>query len=241
MTVAPADEALYEIVSSSAPATIDDVLHTMQSIDQLLPGTDGLKWFNRLYMMVTQQVDEQPPAGGWRDPVWLTRLDVVFASLYFRAIAGFLSDSASTPSAWDALLEGRYRTGIDRIQFAMAGMNAHINHDLALALLETDALLNVVPDLNSPQHADYEAVNGLLKAVMPVALQVLATGILGELAQDTGKIGRILAFWDICRARELAWAFADHLRGLDGVARAVALESQDQITGALGRAILLSA
>ncbi|MFY9938618.1 MAG: DUF5995 family protein [Silvibacterium sp.] len=241
MSVAPADQALYEIVSSAAPVTIDDVLHTMQSIDQLLPGTDGLKWFNRLYMMVTQQVDEQPPAGGWHDPVWLTRLDVVFASFYFQAIAGFLSDSASTPSAWDALFEARYRTGIDRIQFAMAGMNAHINHDLALALLETDALLNVIPDLNSPQHAYYEAVNGLLKAVMPAALQVLATGILGELAQDTGKIGRILAFWDICRARDLAWAFADHLRGLDGVARAVALESQDQITGALGRAILLSA
>jgi len=120
-------------------------------------------------------------------------------------------------------------------------MNAHINHDLALALLETDALLNTIPDLNSPQFADYEAVNGLLKAVMPGALQVLATGILGELAQDTGKIGRILAFWDICRARDLAWAFADHLRGLNGVARMVALESQDQITGALGRAILLSA
>ena len=70
---------------------------------------------------------------------------------------------------------------------------------------------------------------------------MLATGILGELAQDTGKIGRILAFWDICRARDLAWIFADHLRGLNGIARMVALESQDQITGALGRAILLSA
>jgi hypothetical protein len=120
-------------------------------------------------------------------------------------------------------------------------MNAHINHDLALALLETDAQLGVVPGLDSPQHTDYEAVNGLLKAVMPAALQVLATGILGELAQDTGKIGRILAFWDICRARDLAWIFADHLRGLNGIARMVALESQDQITGALGRAILLSA
>ena len=172
---------------------------------------------------------------GSRASTWSSRASIS------RAIADSLSNSPSTPSAWDALFEARYRTGIDRIQFAMAGMNAHINHDLALALLETDALLNVVPDLNSPQHADYEAVNGLLKAVMPAALQVLATGILGELAQDTGKIGRILAFWDICRARDLAWAFADHLRGLNGVARMVALESQDQITGALGRAILLSA
>ena len=60
MTVATADQALYQIVSGAAPITIDDVLQTMQSIDQLLPGTDGLKWFNRLYMMVTQQVDQKP-------------------------------------------------------------------------------------------------------------------------------------------------------------------------------------
>jgi len=239
VTVATADQALYQIVSGAAPVTIDDVLQIMQSIDQLLPGTDGLNWFNRLYMMVTQQVDQKPPAGGWRDPGWLTRLDVVFASFYFKAISGYLDDSASTPSAWDALLESRYRTGIDRIQFALAGMNAHINHDLALALLETDAELNLVPDLDSPEHADYEAVNGLLQTVMPAALQVLATGILGELAEDTGKIGRILAFWDICRARDLAWEFADHLRGLDGLTRQIALDSQDQITGVLGRAILL--
>ncbi|HTA86683.1 MAG TPA: DUF5995 family protein [Silvibacterium sp.] len=239
MTVATADQALYQIVSGAAPITIDDVLQTMQSIDQLLPGTDGLKWFNRLYMMVTQQVDQKPPADGWRDPAWLTRLDVIFAGFYFRAIAGYLDDSASTPSAWDALLEARYRTGIDRIQFALAGMNAHINHDLALALLDTDAELNLVPNLYSPEHADYEAVNGLLQTVMPAALRVLATGILGALAEDTGKIGRILAFWDICRARDLAWGFADHLRGLDGLTRQIALDSQGQITGALGRAILL--
>ena len=70
------------------------------------------------------------------------------------------------------------------------------------------------------------------------ALQMLAVGALGELAQDTGKIGRILAFWDICHARDLAWGFADHLRGLDEGARQVALAAQDQMTGVIGRAIL---
>ncbi len=237
MTVAAADQPLYQIVSLAAPANINDVLRAMQSIDNLLPGTDGLKWFNRLYLMVTQEVDQRTPAD-WQDPNWLTRLDVVFAGFYFRAIASFLDGSPSTPIAWDALLEARYRTGIDRIQFAVAGMNAHINHDLALALLETDAELNLVPGSNSPEHADYETVNSLLKAIMLSALQVLASGFLGELAEDTGKIGRILAFWDIVQARELAWAFADHLSSLSGVPRQVALDSQDQITGVLGRAIL---
>ena len=36
----------------------------MQSIDALLPNNDGLKWFNKLYLMVTQEIDGQPPATG---------------------------------------------------------------------------------------------------------------------------------------------------------------------------------
>jgi hypothetical protein len=74
--------------------------------------------------------------------------------------------------------------------------------------------------------------------VMPSALQMLATDTLGVLAEDTGKIGRLLAFWDICHARDLAWDFAGHLRGLSGLDRQAALDAQDQITGVLGRAIL---
>ncbi len=78
------------------------------------------------------------------------RLDVIFAGLYFLAVVDSLG-SQSVPSAWSALFEARYRTGIDRIQFALAGMNAHINHDLALALLATDADLNIVPASAAPR------------------------------------------------------------------------------------------
>ncbi len=76
MPVAAADQSLYQIVSGAAPTTIDDVLKTMESIDQLLADGDGLKWFNRLYLMVTKEVDLRPPAGGWKDANWLLQLDV---------------------------------------------------------------------------------------------------------------------------------------------------------------------
>ena len=119
-------------------------------------------------------------------------------------------------------------------------MNAHINHDLALALLETDTELNMVPGKESPEHDDFERVNGLLEAVLPQALGFLATGILGEMAEDTGKIGRLLAIWKIRAARDLAWDFADHLRSQTGIARKAALRAQDQVTGVLGRSLLLA-
>ena len=109
MPVATVDEPLYQLVSEDTPATIDDVLQTMESIDQLLPDGDGLKWFNRLYLMVTREVDLSPPAGGWKSPDWLTLLDVIFANLYFKAVAGFLSGASGVPSSWNALLSARYR------------------------------------------------------------------------------------------------------------------------------------
>jgi len=236
----PTDQLLYNILTTPAPSTIADVITRMQSLDAAMPVTDGLRWFNQLYLMVTQQVDLHPPGGAWQSPVWLLRLDVVFANLYFSAVAGFLSGQP-VPSAWSALFEARYRTGIDRIQFALAGMNAHINHDLALALVSTDADLNVIPAPASSEFADYQSVNGLLNAVMPSALTMLATDTLGVVAEDTGKVGRLLAFWDICRARQLAWDFANHLRTLDGPGRDVALASQDALTGVIGRAILAAA
>jgi hypothetical protein len=230
------DQRLLQLVSEN-PTTIAKVIDLMRRIDGVLPNNDGLKWFNALYRLVTEKVAQQPPAGGWQNPVWLTRLDVVFAGMYFDAISSALEKS-TVASSWQAVFDARSNTNIDRIQFALAGMNAHINHDLSLALLQTDSELSLTPGLQSPEHADFEAVNDLLESVLPSALKVLATGVLGVIAQDTGKIGRLLAFWNVRAARDLAWDFADHLRGLPGIARNVALEVQDKVTGALGRSLL---
>jgi hypothetical protein len=238
MAVAAEDQALYGIVSGTSPATIDDVIAMMERIDAALANDDGLKWFNRLYLSVTQKVDGAPPTGGWKDAAWLLTLDVVFAGLYFKAVAGYLNGENGVPSSWQALMESRKKAGVDRIQFALAGMNAHINHDLAFALLTTDVQRGVVPAVGSPQYLDFEAVNGLLQALMPQTLTMLATDTLGVLAQDTGKVGRLLAFWDICKARELAWNFANYLRGVPAPAQILAAGAQDQMTGVVGRAIL---
>jgi len=239
MSISAADQPLYQIVTEPEAQSVDEVLAKMQRIDKTLDDNDGLKWFNRLYMMVTEEVDLRPPMAGWKDAIWLDKLDVVFASLYFQALRTSIDKAADTPNAWDALMEARFRGGIDRIQYALAGMNAHINHDLALALIETNRQSGITPTTASPQYVDYQVVNELLQAVMPRALEVLATGILGQIAQDTGKIGRLLAFWNICKARDLAWDYSNHLREIHGLQRVLGLAAQDQVTGVIGRAILV--
>ncbi len=232
------NQKVLQIIANPNPATIDEVIDRMNRLDAVLPGTDGLKWFNWLYLLVTRSVRNNPPAAGWKNPTWLSRLDVVFANLYFEAIKSALTGNGSTPKSWQALFEARQRPGVDRIQFAVAGMNAHINHDLSLALIQTDAEFQIVPAKTSNEHDDFEQVNTLLAGVLPQALHTLATGLVGEVIQDAGKIGRLLAFWNVRVARDFAWDFADHLRNLNGLPRQFALVSQDQATGVIGRGLL---
>jgi hypothetical protein len=79
----PYDPALAAAVQNP-PASIADVLQTMHTIDATCMDADGLKWFNWLYLQVTQAVEARVNAGGFADPAWLAELDVQFAQLYFR-------------------------------------------------------------------------------------------------------------------------------------------------------------
>ncbi len=238
MSASPAENNLLQIVTSNPPGSIDEVIQWMEKLDSALASNDGLRWFNLLYLKVTQQVRDMPPQKGWQDPAWLARLDVIFANLYFAALANFLAGKP-VPSSWQALFEARERAGIDRIQFALAGMNAHINHDLSFALLRIDDEMHQGFNSNTPEHQDYEHVNGLLEAVLPQVLQFLATGVLGQIIEDTDKIGKLLAVWNVRVARDLAWNFAEHLHGLSGLRRNFAIKSQDKFTGAIGRMLLV--
>jgi hypothetical protein len=241
MNTNASDQSLVNVVSASTPTTIEEVIVVMKEIDLLLPSNDGLKWFNLLYLMVTKEVLDHPPQNGWLRPGWISHLDVVFANLYFLAIKKLPGNAGSIPSSWTALFEARQRTGIDRIQFALAGMNAHINHDLPFALEQTNKELNVDPGHSSPEHDDFEQVNNLLESVLPNALEFLAAGILGQIAQDSGKIGRLLAMWNVRKARDTGWENSNLLEQTEKLPplqrRFVAV--LDSATGLAGRGLLL--
>jgi hypothetical protein len=228
------------LANRAALATIEEVIQVMQDLDSLLLSSDGLKWFNLLYLRVTQAVDENQPTGGWHDQQWLSQLDVIFAQFYFDALASSYIDPTKVPRAWMALFEARDNPNIERVQFALAGINAHINHDLPLALVQTGKDLHISPDRNSPECNDFENVNGLLNEVMPGILNVLAAGILGELAQDTGTIGRLLAMWSVKTARDTAWTNAELLWELQN--RPLLSDNfmmvVDRLTGLAGRGLL---
>ena len=81
----PYDDKLLAAVQGR-PKSVDDVIGTMQTIDAICSDGDGLKWFNWLYLGVTQAVGKRVLAGGFQDPAWMAALDVQFAGLYFAAL-----------------------------------------------------------------------------------------------------------------------------------------------------------
>ena len=47
--------------------TVPDVVERMRALDAVLPAEDGLKWFNFLYRMVTEQILADILASKWQD------------------------------------------------------------------------------------------------------------------------------------------------------------------------------
>lgn len=205
------NQILVEVISGSEINDIPGVIAVMRRIDEVLSNEDGLKWFNFLYLRVTESVSASPPPLGWENPQFLQRLAVVFATLYLDAVVKWQHNRDNVARAWSPLFEARANQNIMRVQFAIAGMNAHINHDLCIALVQTAEEHNIVPRRNSPEHRDFERVNDILEVVAEQVKETLATGIAGEIDQDLGRLDDTIAFWSVRRARETAWINAEIL------------------------------
>jgi len=108
--------------------SIAEAIHRMETIAEALPETDGVACFNRMYLAVTREVGAHLGTGFFADPVFMDRLDVVFANLYLAALDGWATDTSAVCRSWRALISRRTQPDLAPLQFAVAGMNAHINH-----------------------------------------------------------------------------------------------------------------
>jgi len=219
--------------------TIDDVLATMRAIDRRLPDGDGVKWFNFLYLEVTETLAAD--RGGWQDWPFLQQFDVVFARLYFDAIVSWERQPAATAHAWRPLFRARHDTRLARIQFALAGMNAHINHDLPVALRRLAEADGRYPSRDGARYGDFSRVNDVLERVEGSVAAVLATGLLGEIEQALGDLDNVIAMWKVRNAREAAWTNGEvlwHLRSTPLLGREF-LARLDSTTGFASRGLLL--
>jgi hypothetical protein len=200
-----------------APSSVAEVVARMESSVAGLPRSDGVACFTRLYLAVTQGVQERLAGLTFADPPFLARLDIVFADLFFSALESATSDASRMPRAWAPLVESRSARGIAPLQFAFAGMSAHINRDLPVALVATCSELGIELAEGSPQHADYLHVN---RALAEVEAKVKAQYLSGWLIQVDRLVHRVhrlddvVAMWNVARARDAAWVSGEALWAL---------------------------
>jgi hypothetical protein len=212
-----------------ADRTVDEVVDRLTAIEAQLDGffapaagspaarrtrpplPDGVACFNGMYLRVTQAVRDALPS--FESQAFIARLDVLFAEFYFQALDASQA-GAWVSKAWAPLFGRKDERGILALQFAIAGMNAHINNDLAHALVLTWHEFDLGPAHDSPEFRDYEKVNGILEAVEADIKGPLSDDLITSVDTLLGTTDDFLALWSIRRARAEAWKRARIMRGM---------------------------
>ena len=193
-------------MSQDSPATsVDEAIARVGALDESLPADDGLRCFNHMYLGIMQQIAQQLSRGFFTDPATMTHLDLVFANLYFAAADA--EEPSAAPAAWQPLLNCRTEAGIEPVQFALAGMNTHISHDLPIAIATTCAELSFAPTATVFRD-DYEKVDQVLDAAEQSARESFESGAILAADQHLRSVINLVANWNLNEAREIAWSTA---------------------------------
>jgi Family of unknown function (DUF5995) len=195
----------------TVPTTVAGVIRRLREIDDDLRPSDGVAVFNRVYLTVTERIGSMLDGGSspFADEGTMAELDVRFAALWLHAYDGAAAGHR-IPSAWRPLFELR-DGGRLPVQYALAGMNAHIEHDLPIAVVRTCQSRGLQP---AELAADYEAINDVLARCEAE----IRRGFLDELGlavdDEVGTIAHLVSAWSIDKARDLSWVTAETIWAL---------------------------
>ncbi|SHN74450.1 DUF5995 family protein [Cryptosporangium aurantiacum] len=185
---------------------IQDVLARMRSLRDTLDPADGVRQFNRVYLRVTEELQPRLSAGFFRDPEFVERFAVLFAGRYFAAVDAGAADVRRVSPAWRPLFAQRTDPRIHPVQFAVAGMNAHINHDLALATVDACLAHGTHPG-DERVGVDYLRINAIFEEVEAEIRLALLSGP-EELGEPFEPIVHLISTWSVVQARDAAWVRA---------------------------------
>jgi len=233
-------------MGAASPDSVPAVIARLREVEASGAPSDGVVCFARLYRQVTEGVSVELARQSFEDGRFLERLDVRFAGLFLSALDAHERGAADVPSAWVPLFSQRSRRGVAPLQFALAGMNAHINRDLPVALVATCQELGLDLLAAGAEHADFERVNVLLAQVEQRIKGLYLTGwirALDHLLHRVHRLDDVVAMWDVSRARDAAWANGRTLWGLRGAPKLGAdfLTALDRMVGLASRGLLVPA
>ncbi|HLI56032.1 MAG TPA: DUF5995 family protein [Actinomycetota bacterium] len=196
----PAVETIAEVVARLAAIQAD--------LDQNRPSRDGVGCFNKLYAVITADVQMGVKDQAYVDNDFMADLDVAFANRYFDALRDDAQSPGTAPEPWKVLLAKRDDADIASLQFAVAGVNAHIDFDLAAAVVEVWKKRGGGPH-DVKQHVTYQQIDQVFAKEMSKLRHKFETS--GERDLDKGQMRTFLNFvsdWTVNLSRDLAWGHA---------------------------------
>jgi Family of unknown function (DUF5995) len=241
-------QQLALLAGGSVPTSIPEVVSRLAAIHEHAEGTsmrgndDGIASFTKLYHVITSRIGQMADSGHFRAPEFLIRLDIEFAERYLSALRTYAEDMQRTPGVWRLLFDNRSDPRIAPVNFAVAGVNAHINFDLSCALVAT--WRHIAPDgdgRDSAQFHDYCLINDVFEQEMDPLREEL--GSLLSRGPD-GAVWDRTANWMadlvIRFTRDLAWDEAKRVweRGADDKVLRASEEKLDAIASLVGQGLL---
>lgn len=224
-----------------AVASVAHLIDELRLLEAALSPANGVKWFVRLYREVTEALALELGAGDLEDPVFLELLVLVYGNGVLNVCEDMERRSKRIARAWAPLYERRNDHRVAPLQFALAGLNAHTNHDVPIGLVHACRSTSIAPDSDGPQYRDYMKMTTLLKSTTDRVKEWLVTGALEDLDRTFGDLDDRVAMWSLQRARQAAWTSGEVLWELrDNEPLTVGYVSvMDRMAGFAGRGLLL--
>ncbi|MER5481256.1 DUF5995 family protein [Streptomyces sp. NPDC002734] len=223
-----------DTVGCAPVRAVDAVLERLRALDASLHPRDGVAVFNRVYLTVTSEFAELLGDGRFPDRRSASALGTLFAERYL-AVADTDRGGGRLPACWRPLFRLRGHPGVRPVQFALAGINAHIGHDLVLAVVDTCRAVGCRPaDLED----EFERVGDLLASLEERVREELMPG--PDLFQVADPLTHLAGAWSLERARDTTWSMA---RALWALRRTPELAEEftgrlDAAVGVVGRMLL---
>ncbi|MDJ1132413.1 DUF5995 family protein [Streptomyces iconiensis] len=213
---------------------IGRVTARMREIGAALPPHDGVAVFNGAYLSVTEELERRLRRGHFEDRGATGELGARFAARYTDAVEAE-RHGGELPACWRPLFRFRRHPSVHPLQFALAGINAHIGHDLPLALLDTCRARGAEPE---ELEADFERIGELLTGLEERIREDLLPG--PDLLDIADPLTHLVGSWSLDRARGGAWAAFRALWGLRAFGDLLEemAEGLDATVGLAGRCLL---
>jgi Family of unknown function (DUF5995) len=204
-------------------------------IDRSRQEHDRVGLFACMYERVTAAVRGRCDDGEFVETARMERFVCTFADRYFAAHGEWRSGGSPTRS-WAMAFEAARRWRPVVVQHLLLGMNAHINLDLGI----TTATLAGSPERLPGMRSDFDAVNDVLASVVDYSQDELAAASpwFGLVDHVGGRHDEALISFSLRRARDQAWALAEHLVTLPQAAWPAEIDRVDGEVADIARRIL---